>query len=92
MCEATSYFYVQGFDELFGWLGMLMEYGGGATPEFGDGFTENIIDHWLTINVDLYHYYSVGQWLTQDPYVLTVVQSEYDEKLILVYPLPLEEE
>ncbi|MCK4719447.1 hypothetical protein KAU08_02235 [bacterium] len=90
MCEASTYFWVQGFDELFDWLGMLMQYGGGATPEFGNGFTENITWHWMTDGIELYHYYSVGQWLTEDPHVLTLVETEFDEKLILIYPLPLE--
>jgi hypothetical protein len=91
MCEASSYFYVDGFTELFDWLGMLMEYGGGATPEFTDGYTENIVQpHWMTEGVDLYHYYSVGQWVTEDPFVLPVIQTEYDEKVVLLYPLPLE--
>jgi len=90
MCEASQYFYVQGFDQLFEWLGMLMQYGGGATPEMSDGFTTNIQAHWLTQGVNLYHYFTCGQWLTQDPFVLTLISTMNDEKLILVYPLPLD--
>ena len=91
MCEASSYFYITGYDELFGWLGMLMQYGGGATPEFTDGYTRNIVQpHFLTGGVDVYHYYTVGQWLTQDPFVLPLIKTEFDEKVVLIYPLPLE--
>ena len=90
MCEASVYFNDQGLSDLFDWLGMLMQYGGGATPEMTDGYTTNITFHWLTEDVDLYHYYTCGQWITEDPYVLTLVSTEYDERLILMYPLPLE--
>ncbi|MFH1675447.1 MAG: hypothetical protein ABIC40_00375 [bacterium] len=90
MCEASMYLNDEGLEDLFGWLGMLMQYGGGATPEMNDGYTTNITWHWLTEDVDLYHYYTCGQWITDDPYVLTLVSTEYDEKLILMYPLPLE--
>ncbi len=90
MCEATRYFYVDGFTELFEWLGMLMEYGGGAQPEYEDGFTRNITWHWLTEDVNVYHYFSVGQWITQDPHVLTLIATNDDEKVVLMYPLPLE--
>lgn len=90
MCEASFYFNEEGLAQLFEWLGMLMQYGGGATPEMSDGYTSNITWHWLTEDVNLYHYYTCGQWITQDPHVLTLVATEYDEKLILMYPLPLE--
>jgi len=89
MCEASQYFPDQAYDQLFGWLGMLMQYGGGATPEYDDGYTDNITWHWLTEDVDLYHYYTCGEWITQDPHVLTLISTEVDEKLVLVYPLPL---
>ncbi len=90
MCEASMYFNDEGLEELFGWLGMLMEYGGGATPEMENGYTTNITWHWLTEDVELYHYYTCGQWITEDPHVLTLIATEIDEKLILMYPLPLE--
>jgi len=90
MCEASHYFADEGFDELFGWLGMLMAYGGGATPEMSDGYTSNVTWHWLTDNVETYHYYTCGTWITQDPHVLTLVATELDEKMVLMYPLPLE--
>jgi len=90
MCEATRYFNIQGMQEFFEWLGMLMEYGGGATPEMTDGYTSNITWHWLTDGMQQYHYYTCGEWITQDPHVLTLVATEYDEKAVLMYPLPLE--
>jgi len=90
MCEASQYFADEGYDELFAWLGMLMAYGGGATPEMSDGYTENITWHWLTEDVELYHYYTCGEWITQDPHVLTLIATEMDEKAVLMYPLPLE--
>ncbi len=90
MCEASGYFQAQWVEDLMGWLGMLMEYGGGATPEYSDGWTSNITWHWLTDGVETYHYYSCGTWLTEDPHVLTLVQTEYDENLVLIYPIPLE--
>lgn len=89
MCEATIYFNATGCDQLFQWLGMLMQYGGGATPEMSDGYTTNITWHFLTEGVKLYHYYTCGEWITQDPYVLTLIATEYDEKVVLMYPLPL---
>jgi hypothetical protein len=67
-----------------------MEYGGGATPEMSDGYTSNITWHWLTDGMQQYHYYTCGEWITQDPHVLTLVATEYDEKAVLMYPLPLE--
>jgi len=89
MCEASGYFADEGYDQLFEWLGMLMEYGGGAEPEYTDGYTWNITWHWLTDNVELYHYYTCGTWVTMDPHVLTLIQTETDQKLVLMYPLPL---
>jgi len=89
MCEATNNINLPSLENIFGWLGMLMEYGGGATPEYTDGYTTNITWHWLTENVDLYHYFTCGEWITQDPHVLTLISTEYDEKLVLMYPLPL---
>jgi len=90
MCEATHNMHIQSLENIFGWLGMLMEYGGGATPELSDGYTSNITWHWLTEDVETYHYFTCGEWITQDPYVLTLVATEYDEKAVLMYPLPLE--
>jgi hypothetical protein len=90
MCEASQYFNDQGLAQLFDWLGMLMQYGGGATPEMTDGYTSNITWHFLTDNVDTYHYFTCGEWITQDPHVLCLIATEYDEKLVLMYPLPLE--
>ena len=90
MCEATQYFNANGYDQLFDWLGMLMQYGGGATPEMTDGWTSNITWHWITENVETYHYFTCGEWITQDPYVLTLIATEMDEKAVLMYPLPLE--
>jgi len=90
MCEATHNIHIQSLDNIFEWLGMLMEYGGGATPELTDGYTRNITWHWLTDNVDLYHYFTCGEWITEDPHVLTLVATELDEKAVLMYPLPLE--
>ncbi len=90
MCEKSSNMHVPSLDNIFDWLGMLMEYGGGATPESADGWTSNITWHWLTDGVEVYHYFTCGQWLTEDPHVLTLVATEYDEKAVLMYPLPLE--
>jgi len=90
MCEKSSNMHLESLENIFDWLGMLMEYGGGATPESDDGWTSNITWHWLTEDVDVYHYYTCGQWLTEDPHVLTLVATEYDEKAVLMYPLPLE--
>jgi len=90
MCEKTSNMHIASLDNIFDWLGMLMEYGGGATPESEDGWTSNITWHWLTDGVDVYHYFTCGEWLTEDPHVLTLVATEYDEKAVLMYPLPLE--
>jgi len=90
MCEASGYFNDEGYDELFGWLGMLMDYGGGAEPEYTDGYTNNITWHWLTEDVEMYHYFTCGTWLTMDPHVLTLVATETDQNLVLMYPLPLE--
>ena len=90
MCEASQYFNDNGYDQLFGWLGMLMLYGGGATPEMEDGWTSNITWHWITEGVETYHYFTCGEWITQDPYVLTLIATEVDEKVVLMYPIPLE--
>jgi hypothetical protein len=90
MCEAPVYFNANGCDQLFDWLGMLMQYGGGATPEMTDGYTSNITWHFLTQDVDQYHYFTCGEWITQDPHVLALIATEYDEKLILMYPIPLD--
>ncbi|MFH1675446.1 MAG: hypothetical protein ABIC40_00370, partial [bacterium] len=79
LCEASKYFNDEGLAELFGWLGMLMEYGGGATPELSFGQTDNVITHWLTEGVTKYQYLTCGQWITDDPHVLTLVSTEYDE-------------
>jgi hypothetical protein len=40
--------------------------------------------------MERYHYYTCGEWITQDPHVLTLVATDYDEKAVLMYPLPLE--
>ena len=69
---------------------MLMQYGGGATPEWSDGYTSNITWHTLTENVETYHYFTCGEWITQDPHVLTLIATEFDEKVVLMYPLSLE--
>jgi hypothetical protein len=90
MCESSSNLNAESLTDLFNWLGMLMVYGGGATPEYTDGYTSNITWHFLTDNVDTYHYFTCGQWLTEDPHVLTLISTEIDEKLVLMYPLPLE--
>lgn len=90
MCEASGYFNDEGYDELFEWLGMLMAYGGGAEPEYSDGYTNNITWHWLTDNIETYHYYTCGTWISEDPHVLELVATEYDQKLVIMYPLPLE--
>jgi hypothetical protein len=90
MCEASGYFNNAGLAQLFEWMGMLMEYGGGATPEWTDGYTTKITPHAFTAGMKKYHYYTCGTWITQDPHVMTLIQTEVDEKLVLMYPIPLE--